>query len=305
MDKGRIRDKNGRFLGLKKSSRQVEHTNSEEMSGDKRPRIADGTQDLSKIPSPSTSPRRKKNLSDDTASWRSSPNFSTDFYPQYMRKSHSPASKSSPVSRSNHSTSRDNGESSLGSSSSQQAKAGHSNHSTSTSFIAPQGESTESVLGSSHHDKSDSASISDYHPYSRDSRSSRSYNYEAACHYDTTPQSMERNSQINSNHNSDVQTFDSFPNGRTNQNSVRCLTNPKGQFINTADLEDIMSRAMSKVMVQLQTITTDLKQVPALKATTAKLDREMIQVRQDCYGIKESVQEVRQKGKKTFLNMKL
>lgn len=280
MDKGRVRDKNGRFRKVHQSSRSVQHTNSADMSADKRPHTSETVQDSSKISSPSTSPRRKKNLADDTASWRSSPNFSADFYPQYMRKTHSPAPQSSPLSGSNHSTDRVAGESSISSPASRQGSA-----------TPPQEESK----GESNRELSSNTSIREYQSNSEDDRSAHNCSYRPVSHFDTMTQSTEEKDQINSNNNSSVQTFDQIPKAGTNQNNIRCLAHANGQFIHTADLEEVMSRAMSKVMVQLQTITSDLKQVPAIKATTAKLDKEMIKVRQDCYGIKESVKELRQK----------
>lgn len=106
---------------------------------------------------------------------------------------------------------------------------------------------------------------------------------------------VEKQGHVFQSQNSSGQALDHSPNGASNFNKVMVRPNPQGQVVSVVELENVMSRAMSKVMVQLESITADPKQVPAIKAATAKLNREMVQVRQDCFGIKETVKDLCQK----------
>lgn len=287
MQKKRPRDNRGRFSKSKNPSQSSYSSAMNNMSGEKRPRQSENK--ANGEPSPTISPLRKKSLAEETASWRSSPDptlhldlhFSNqnqpqaqnsprdlentiDFYPQYMRQNQSPALKSPQkyVSSSSHRQSPAPGMSSGTGGHTYQDKSIRTSASSSCSHEKEMVQPSQSL-----------ESGSDY----------------------TNPTDSHHNRQESPSTEDDNQMVPLHSQGATGHNQVIVLSNSNGLPINTLDLEDVMSRVMSKVMGKLDSLTDDIKQVPAIKATTAKLNKEMVQVRQDCHGIKDSVRELSQK----------
>lgn len=270
----RVRDKNGRFSKSIQVSQGATAEISGNMSADKRPCESGTTRDSSITSSPSVSPLRKKSLAEVTASWRSPPNFASDFYPQYMRRNQSPAPSESPSTKSIQTRSPSNG---------------------STSHLHQEGDSSSHSKQKNHSKQNQGRQDKQVELYSAQQRKNGEKTQRAAdtrsLDTDTDLHVLEHLNHDTGPRSSQDQALDLLPKG----DFVAIRSSAKGQFIHTGDLEEVMSRAMSKVMVKLDTITTDLKQVPIIKAATAKLGREMIQVRQDCYAIKDTVKDLSQK----------
>lgn len=286
MNKGRNRDKNGRFSKYKNITQALEAVHDKDMSGDKRTRRSDEEHDLSGAGSPSTSPLRKKSLAEETAAWRFSPNGSRDFYPQYMLKADSLTKDSSPGIKSNKPWAHN-----------PQAHNCYSSHgklNNPTSVHRGNTVSTEGKRDLSH-DHGQSESLSTDSIVDVDFISSSKEDSSTSGSGDMAKASMAGATGYNPINNSDNQVTQLLPRAPMEQDNVIILSNSKGIPINTVDLEGVMSRVMSQVMGKLDSMSTDLKQVPVIKAATAKLDREMIQVRQDCHGIKESVNDLKKR----------
>lgn len=287
MGNNRPRDKSGRFFKSKTTPQSTVVQKSSEMSGDKRPRGSEeGTESL-KASGLAISPSRKKLLSEDTASWRSSPTFSTDFYPQYMR-----THTASPTA-------------SFSEESSSQPTPNINQKKGATPEEGNQSERVSGEINQGLPPKEGSHGVHNWMNTPEEGNQSErvpgevpkggSHGEHNWMNSDPTIQLVSKAGHSSVKERSDNQSFEVIPKGSSNQDKIMILSNTQGKLINTADLEEVMARAMSKVMGQLETITSDVKQVPAIKAATAKLGREMIQVRQDCYGIKESVNDLRQK----------
>lgn len=267
----RPRDNRGRFSKPQKSSPK------DQMSGEKRPRSSDGGQNASLLGSPSISPASKKSLAEDIAAWGSSPEIQNDFYPQYMRQVHTPV--------------RDSQRNLLSSPSRSSQKEANNNN----TLIEKRGNASEPLPKSTHpvicHDREKGATI-------QSESVSNNHKVDNAQNRDLASQehSGAAGGKDNTHAPPDTNNYQLAPfQSQAGQKNVIVLSNSEGLPISTVDLEGVMSRVMANVMVKLDSMSTDLKQVPVIKAATAKLDREVIQIRQDCHGIKHSVQELRKK----------
>lgn len=292
MSRNQQRDIRGRFSKSSKNTRTVQKSKPTDMAGEKRPRHSglDGSENVS----PSISPSRKKSLADDTASWRDSPEVTNDFYPQYLRRALSPAPKSPaqklmgiPEAEQSQSSGLETpNRRSLGATDDSRSPFQHQPGSEKTSFISKIHDRSEYNISSSITERvHGEESLNDVSSQSQELQTSGAY---AKSGNLSPPQ--------------DNQIIGLLPRGLAGNNNIMVLANSKGLPINTVDLENVMSRVMSQVMVKLDHLTTDIKQVPVIKAATAKLDREMIQVRQDCHGIKEKVQDLSRKEEENSAN---
>lgn len=288
----RPRDTKGRFLKAKISSHKVQSSECDDMSGRKRTRSSEDKYDPSLPVSPSISPASKKSLAEDTAEWRSVPELSHDFYPQYLRHQRSSNQVTSPKSSSipTRSTGTE-GASANVSTQDNQCSYKPLNQETSlhdkTVMFGKVGDSSQVNERCEYHS---SDSVIDGTPQVEFSPGGTGINT------DSNPTDYSQEDKVQAlNTSPDNQMTQMVPRATIGQDNVIVLSNSKGIPINTVDLEGVMTRVMSQVMGKLDSMSTELKQVPVIRAATAKLDRELIQVRQDCHGIKESVNDLKKK----------
>lgn len=297
----RPRDTKGRFSKAKISVHKVQESNYNDMSGEKRARSSkDGIHDSSHPVSPSVSPASKKSLAEATAAWRSSPEISHDFYPHYLKR-HRDNDQGAPPELSSIHTSSTGREGIAAGVSSQNKLSSHKPplqntspwHKDRTGTISQDNGHSEFVSSTkSQSDGAEGASLPNEKSPQENMPETGS----------TPPAFHSEDARSKPTNHSDLPMTQLVPRATLGQDNVIVISNATGLPINAIDLEGVMTRVMSQVMGKLDSMSTDIKQVPVIKAATAKLDREMIQVRQECYGIKESVQDLRKKEESNTSN---
>lgn len=311
MPKDRPRDRRGRFYKNKPSfkprfqSQSSKNSKGSDMSAGKRPHHSDHGQqgDIGS----SVSPLRKKILSDETASWRTSPDDATnDFYPQYMQHNNDQLPPGTPLHQDREAPSlsppsvpsEETTSPLLGSTTPDDELVSGLEGGKEGSRVVATGSSTLS-----------SSLVDGMNSYLEGERQALSKGADTGLNDHlsgkTAPSlSYHKNSELPNNFDKGLELpepgkHSDSHNGVTGDNihktEIVLASKAEGRIINAVDLEEVMSRAMSGVMDKLQSITTELRQVPAIKASQAKLDREIVQIRQDCYGIKESVRDLKLK----------
>lgn len=276
----RPRDNRGRF------SKSHKTPSNELMSREKRPRSSEGKQDISQPVSPSISPASKRTLAEDTAAWRASPGIQNDFYPQYLRRDL--ASPQATARKSQFSPIGPSENEGNGNNNSMEKLSIRSLPSRNT---RPPGEKSADEDGSRMYLSQDQSESFPNNSVTIDDQSQNLPSREGDTHGaygsdDTNLQPLGCN---------DTRLASLQSRGAVGHDNVIVLSNSNGLPISTVDLEGVMTRVMANVMGKLDSMSTDLKQVPIIKAATAKLDRELIQVRQDFHGMKESVHELSKK----------